>query len=176
MTGAVNEVVVGVVGRPWGVKGQFLVDPRGSDPGLLTRGSVLRLRRPGGPTSEHEVLGTHFAGGKLVVAVAGCATPEEAAALRGAEVLVPAENFDPPPEGAYYPHELTGLEVTLTDGTVLGRIARVMATAGPDLLVVRDEANGGRERLIPFAEAICRVDEAARRVVVDPPEGLLELD
>ena len=88
MNGAASEVVVGVVGRPWGTKGQFLVDPRGSDPGLVTQGSVLRLRRPGQDASDHEVLGTHFAGGKLVVTIAGCATPEEAAALRGAEVVV----------------------------------------------------------------------------------------
>jgi 16S rRNA processing protein RimM len=176
VTGAVHEVVVGVVGRPWGVKGQFLVDPRGSDPGLLTRGSVLRLRRPGGSISEHEVVGTHFAGGKLVVAIAGCATPEEAAALRGAEVLVPAENFDPSPEGAYYPHELTGLEVTLTDGTVSGASRASWPRPGPDLLVVRDEANGGRERLIPFAEAICRVGPGFGARRRRSPEGLLELD
>ena len=176
MTGAVTEVVVGVVGRPWGTKGQFLVNPRGSDPDLLTRGSVLRLRGPGGRSSEHEVLGTHFAGGKLVVSIAGCGTPEEAAALRGAEVIVPAENFDPSPEGAFYPHELAGLEVALPDGTVLGRVARVMETAGPDLLVVADAGASGRERLIPFAEAICRVDRDSGRIIVDPPEGLLELD
>jgi 16S rRNA processing protein RimM len=173
---AASEVVVGVVGRPWGTKGQFLVDPRGSDPGLVTQGSVLRLRRPGHGASDHEVLGTHFAGGKLVVTIAGCATPEKAAELRGAEVVVPVEGFTPSPEGAFYPHELAGLEVALVDGTSIGRVVRVMETAGPDLLVVRDEAGSGRERLIPFAAAICRVDKDAGRIVVDPPEGLLELD
>lgn len=176
MTGSVSEVVVGVVGRPWGTKGQFLVDPRGSDPGLVTQGRVLRLRRPGAASSDHEVLGTHFAGGKLVVTIAGCATPEDAAALRGAEVVVPADGFEPTPEGAFYPHELTGLDVVLADGTPIGRVVRVMETAGPDLLVVRDDAASGRERLIPFAEAICRVEKDAGRIVVEPPEGLLELD
>ena len=175
MTSGVSEVVVGVVGRPWGTKGQFLVDPRGSDPALVTRGRVLRLRRPGA-ASDHEVLGTHFAGGRLVVTIAGCSTPDEAAALRGAEVVVPSSDFDPKPEGAFYPHELAGLEVVLVDGTSIGRIVRVLETAGPDLLVVRDEGSGERERLIPFAEAICRVDAEAGRIVVDPPEGLLELD
>ena len=176
MTGAASEVVVGVVGRPWGTKGQFLVDPRGSDPALVTQGCVLRLRRPGRPPSEHEVLGTHFAGGKLVVTIVGCATPEEAAALRGAEVVVPVDGFEPPPEGAFYPHELAGLDVVLKDGTPLGRVVRVLETAGPDLVVVQDGGGSGRERLIPFAEAICRVDKDGGRLIVDPPEGLLELD
>lgn len=176
MTSAVPEIVVGIVGRPWGTKGQFLVDPRGSDPGLLTQGHLLRLRRPGREATEHEVLGTHFAGGRLVVTIAGCASPDEAAALRGAEVVVPAADFDPPPDGAFYPHELAGMEVSLMDDTVIGRVVRVMETAGPDLLVVRDETGSGRERLIPFAAAICRVDKDAGRITIDPPEGLLELD
>jgi len=170
------EIVVGVVGRSWGTKGQFLVDPRGSDPGLLTQGRLLRLRRPDREASDHEVLGTHFAGGRLVVTIAGCSTPDEAAALRGSEVVVPSSGFQELPEGAYYPHELAGLEVVTKDGAPLGCVARVMETAGPDLLVVRDAGAGDRERLIPFVEAICSVDRDTGRITIDPPEGLLELD
>ena len=36
---------------------------------------------------------------------------------------------------------------------------------------------GAGEVLIPFAEPICRrVDPAARRIEIDPPEGLVELN
>ena len=168
-----GEIVVGTVGRPWGTKGQFLVDPHGSDPAFLLARGRLRLRRRGRLDAEYPILASHRAGGRLVVGVEGCASPEDAALLRGAEVLIPAGEFEPAPEGSFYPHELTGLAVLLPDGGAVGVVERVLATAGPDLLRVR---SAEREILIPFVESICvRVDLAARTIVIDPPAGLLEL-
>ena len=38
------------------------------------------------------------------------------------------------------------------------------------------DVGGGREALVPFVHPIVvDVDRAARRIVLDPPEGLLEL-
>ena len=57
---------------------------------------------------------------------------------------------------------------------VIGRVLRVDGTPGASVLVV-DAA--GAEVLIPVADAICKViDPAARRIVIDPPEGLLDLN
>jgi 16S rRNA processing protein RimM len=62
----------------------------------------------------------------------------------------------------------------LTDGgREVGRVLRVEQSAAQDLWVVSD---GTRERLIPaVAEIVLEVDLAAGRVVIRPPEGLLEL-
>ena len=39
------------------------------------------------------------------------------------------------------------------------------------------QASAGGEVLIPLAETICvDIDTAARRIVVDPPEGLLDVN
>ena len=47
-----------------------------------------------------------------------------------------------------------------------------MRTGGTELLVI-DGAE--RELLVPFAESICvDVDVEKKRIVIDPPEGLLE--
>ena len=171
-----QEVVVGVVGRPWGTKGQFLVDPRGSDPDLLLSGRCLRVRRRGRGHEDFPVLGSHFAAGRLVVQIEGCGSPEEAEELRGAEVVVPAAKFSPAPEGSYYPHELAGLRVFGPGGDEVGRVERVMETVGPDLLIVRKSGPAGKEIMIPFARAICRVNREQGRIDLDPPDGLLDLD
>jgi 16S rRNA processing protein RimM len=49
-----------------------------------------------------------------------------------------------------------------------------MRTGGTDLLVLKGD--DGREQLIPFADEICTdVDVAAKRITIDPPDGLLDL-
>jgi len=53
-------------------------------------------------------------------------------------------------------------------------VTRLMHTGGTDILVV--QGDGGREYLIPFADEICtEVDVDAKRIVINPPEGLLDL-
>ena len=49
---------------------------------------------------------------------------------------------------------------------------------GPVLLEVAvGSGRGSDPLLIPFARSIClEIDPAARRIAVDPPEGLLELN
>jgi 16S rRNA processing protein RimM len=49
-----------------------------------------------------------------------------------------------------------------------------LKTGGPEILVVIDDS--GKERLIPLADAIVvAVDAAGKTIVIDPPEGLLDL-
>ena len=56
----------------------------------------------------------------------------------------------------------------------IGIVNSVMKTGGAEILVVADES--GKERLIPLADSIVvQVDPEAKTIVVDPPEGLLDL-
>jgi 16S rRNA processing protein RimM len=76
-------------------------------------------------------------------------------------------------DGQFYPWQLEGAHVETTDGRSVGRFVRVESGA-QDLWVVEDEAH--RQRLIPAVPSIVvEVSVADRRVVIDPPEGLLEL-
>lgn len=169
-----EDVVVGIVGRPWGTRGQFLLNPQGTDPNLLLSSGRLRLRPRGGAEGEFVILKSHFAGGRLVVQVEGCRTPEQAETLRGAEVVLDAGSFAPAPEGGFYPHELAGMTVVLrVGGGLVGRVERVLDTAGADLLVVR---RGEKDVLVPFVEAICQVDRGSRTIEIDPPDGLMDLE
>jgi 16S rRNA processing protein RimM len=72
---------------------------------------------------------------------------------------------------AWYDHQLVGLDV-VRDGTTVGVIDRLEHMPAQDLLVVR---MGDREVLVPFVRAIVpEVDVEGGRVVVTPPDGLLE--
>lgn len=56
----------------------------------------------------------------------------------------------------------------------MGKVTDMLAIPENDLLVVEKE---GKEVLVPFTSEICiRVDAEKKRIVIDPPPGLLELD
>ena len=61
----------------------------------------------------------------------------------------------------------------MTGGDPIGEVTAVEGERGATRLVVRSRRN---EVLIPLADAICTVDVKAKRIMVRPPEGLLELN
>ena len=77
------------------------------------------------------------------------------------------------PPHVYYQHELVGCTVATASGETVGTVRSVEGEGGSIRLVVTSEHG---DVLIPFTQAFCQVDVAARRIVVAPPEGLLELN
>jgi 16S rRNA processing protein RimM len=67
-----------------------------------------------------------------------------------------------------------GLSVVDAHGAVLGTVARIDHAPASDLIVLAKP--GGGTALIPFVTALVpTVDVAGGRIVVDLPEGLLDL-
>jgi 16S rRNA processing protein RimM len=173
-----DTVVVGRIGRPHGVRGLATIEVRTDDPDLrFVPGTALTTDPPErGPVT---IVGRKWHSGTLLLQLADPAgnvygTREDVEALRNTLLLVPVTDLpaieDP---DSFYDHQLVGLAVRLTDGAELGAITAVRHEA-QDLLVVR-RAEGG-EVLIPFVSAIVpTVDLDGGFVVVDPPEGLLDL-
>jgi len=82
----------------------------------------------------------------------------------------------PPAEDHFYADELQGSAVTTVGGRDVGRVADVWEVGASTLLVV-DPGKDREEVLIPFNRTICVViDPKAGRIVIDPPEGLLDLN
>ncbi|MGY5885467.1 ribosome maturation factor RimM [Modestobacter lacusdianchii] len=171
-------MVVGRIGRPHGVRGQVTVEVRTDDPDLrFAPGSVL-LTEPA-PRGPLTVEAARWHSGTLLLTLARpdgtvLADREEADALRNTQLLVPVAELPPldDPE-SFYDHQLVGLAAELPDGTPVGQVTAVRHE-GTELLVVRRPEGG--EVLVPFVTAIVpTVDVAAGRLVVDPPEGLLDL-
>jgi 16S rRNA processing protein RimM len=166
-------VVVGRIGRPHGVRGEVTVEVRTDDPDLRFVPGAVLLTDPAdrGPLT---VAAVRWHREILLLSVDGVDSREEAEELRDTLLLVDVaalpELEDP---DSFYDHQLVGLTAVLTDGAVLGEVAAVRHE-GAELLVVRRPEGG--EVLVPFVAAIVpTVDLAAGSLVVDPPEGLLEL-
>jgi 16S rRNA processing protein RimM len=168
-----DTVVVGRIGRPHGVRGEVTVEVRTDDPDLrFAPGAVLRTDPAGrGPLT---VAGRRWHREVLLLALEGVESREDAEELRNTELHVPVAELPAleDPED-YYDHQLVGLTARLPDGTELGTVSAVRHE-GADLLVVR-RVEGG-ELLVPFVTAIVpTVDVGGGSLVVDPPEGLLDL-
>ena len=168
-----DTVVVGRIGRPHGVRGEVTVELRTDDPDLrFAPGAVLRTEPADrGPLT---IAGRRWHREVLLLAIEGVESREAAEELRNTELHVPVAELpaleDP---DVFYDHQLVGLTVRLPDGSELGTVSAVRHE-GADLLVVR-RVDGG-ELLVPFVTAIVpTVDLAGGVVVVDPPEGLLDL-
>jgi 16S rRNA processing protein RimM len=167
-------VLVGTVGRTHGLRGEVAVNPEtdfvderfapGSTLLAGTRGAVTPLRI--------ETMRLHH--GRPLVRFAGHDSIEAAAALNGRALWIREADRSPLPDGRFYHSALVGCQVETEDGQALGAVKRIDPSAGVALLVV---ASAEGELLVPLADAICRViDPAARRIVIAPPEGLLELN
>jgi 16S rRNA processing protein RimM len=163
-------VVVGRVGPPHGVRGWVVVRPFTDAPDeRFAPGAQLLTGEA--PLTVAEA---RWQGNRLVVLFDGLGDRPGAETLRGTDLLVAASARpalrDP---DDYYDTDLIGLAATTTDGDPLGPVRDVVHAPASDYLVVDV---GGRERLIPFVAAVVpTVDVAGGRLVVDPPEGLLDL-
>ncbi|HEV2176317.1 MAG TPA: ribosome maturation factor RimM [Terriglobia bacterium] len=116
--------------------------------------------------------------GRMVLKFAGVDSIDAANALRGLHVLVSRQDRVALPDHSYYVWELEGCQVVAeraAGGDMVGTVTAVEPTGGvPNLRVARP---GGGEVLIPLAQEICtRIDVAGKRIVVNPPEDLLDLN
>jgi 16S rRNA processing protein RimM len=109
----------------------------------------------------------------VLVRIEGIDSPEAARRLSGQMLAVDRADVLPPRDGSFYSWQLEGARVETRDGREAGTFVRVEPGGAQDLWVIAHE---GRERLIPaVAEIVIDVSVADRRIVIDPPEGLLDL-
>jgi len=166
-------LLVGRVARAHGNKGQVIVNSDTDFPAdRFAEGNVLVVEQAGQQV-ERRIVSVRFQQGRPIIALEGVETMNDAEALAGAELKMPASALGPLPGNTYYRHDLVGCEVKDTAGRAIGRVAGVEGPLERSRLVVEGERG---EVLIPMVEGICvSVDAAAKVIVVDPPEGLLEL-
>jgi 16S rRNA processing protein RimM len=167
-------VVIGEITRAHGLHGEMRVTPLTDHPerfealtDCVLWDRVLDTREP------CRISGARRQGAAVLLSLAGCDTVDAASALVGRLLAVPEAEALPLPPGQFYPWQLEGCRVVTDDGREVGRVTRIEHSGAQDLWVVSD---GARERLIPaVAEIVLEVDVAGGRVVIRPPDGLLEL-
>jgi len=168
------QLVVGRIAKAHGIGGEVAVEVRTDAPDDRFAPGTSLLTEPGerGPLTVRR---TRWHSGRLLVVFDEVADRTAAEALRGT-LLVADSTTSPQVDGEdeFWDHQLLGLAAVTVAGTPIGTVDDVLHPAGTDMLVVR--AADGREILVPFVRAIVpEVDLDGGRVVVDPPEGLLEL-
>ncbi len=167
--------LVGRIVKPHGVRGELVIELHTDSPEIrFAIGSVLSANLRDGSIRELTIAAARPHAGRLLVVLDGVADRADAENLRGTLLLAPEGDLPPiedPDE--FYDHELEGLSVFTTDGTKVGVLAEVLHGSGNELLLVHRE--GGGEVMVPFvSQLVPEVDVRAGRVVIDPPEGLLE--
>lgn len=174
MTGAGDLVVIGEVTRPHGLRGEVRVAPHTDRPDRFEGlGQCVLWDEASDVRVVRRITRARRQGDAVLLSFADCDSVEAAMALVGRLVALPRTQALPPPPGHVYPWQLAGCRVMTEDGRVVGELSGIEPSPAHDLWVVRA---AGREHLIPaVAEIVVEVDVDARRVVIRPPEGLLDL-
>ncbi|MDQ5856909.1 MAG: ribosome maturation factor RimM [Acidobacteriota bacterium] len=166
-------LLVGIVRRPHGIAGEVSVEPATDFPERFVPGATFAWTGAG-ETRELVVATVRPHADRLLICFDGFADADGARSLAGGELWIPEDAAAPAPEDYYYAHEVEGWRCEDTAGRELGRAVGIERPAGGPLLFL--DAGGAEPVPVPFVRPIVvSVDRAARRIVLDPPEGLLDL-
>ena len=169
-----DMALVGRIAKPHGLRGDVVVRPETDFvEERFAVGATFWTRSARGDEAL-TIATARVQNGWPVVGFDGFSRIEDVERLAGLELRIPEDALQPLAEHTYYQHQLAGCTVETTGGEQVGAVTRVDGGIAGSLLVV----NGGRgEVLVPLTLAICvEIDIAAKRIRIEPPEGLLELN
>jgi len=161
--------------KPRGLTGEVVAEILTDHPERFAHVSRARIKATNGRSFELQLEDHWFHKSQVVLGFAGCRTRSEAEKLQGCLVQVRADQLVPLGPDEYFLFQLIDCWVKTAKGQRIGQVMDVIETGAAPLLVVVGPDNS--ECLIPFAHAICpTVDIVGKEIVVDLPEGLLELN
>jgi 16S rRNA processing protein RimM len=166
--------LVGRIARAHGIRGQVIVNPETDFPEeRFQPGAEVFVERKGS-IEPLRITTVRFHRDRPVIGFEGVETMSDADALAGYEMRVPVDRLAPLPPHTFYRHDLIGCVVETTSGRHVGSVVDVEGSIGGSRLVID---GGSGEILVPLVADICRqVDTVAKRIVIDPPDGLLDLN
>ena len=171
--GSSELVIIARAVKPRGLKGELVAELLTDFPERFEDVEELVLVSPAGERTVGRLENYWFQNDRVVLKLAGYDDVEAAKALAGFEIAVPEAERVLLPSDHYYDWELEGCTVTVGSESI-GKVQSVIRTGGTEILVIADE--NGKESLIPLVDSIVvEIDAAAKTIVVDPPEGLLDL-
>jgi len=164
------RICLGIITGVHGIKGWVRVKSFTADPediasyGPLSDESGARL-------FDLDLVGAQK--GVLLARIKGVDDRNAAERLKGLRLYVSREALPPPEDDEFYEADLIGLAAMMEDGTRFGTVRAVNDFGAGASLEIEDEA--GKTVVVPFTgAAVPVVDIAEKRVVIAPPEGLLD--
>ena len=170
-------VAIARIVKPQGRRGEVAAEILTDFPSRFNKLRQVFLERPDRQPESAVVESACTHKGRIILKFAGIDSIDDANRLRSLHVLIRHEERRELPAHHYYVSDLVGCRVITKHGKYreLGVVTEVEPTGGVDLLHIRRP--GGRELLIPLAEALCtRIDPEGKLIVVEPPEALLDLN
>ena len=165
-----EAVCLGAIAGASGVRGAVRIKSFTAEPKDIA--SYGPLSDEGGKR-VFEIRVTGMSKSQVLAEIEGVADRAAAEALKGTRLYVPRARLPAPGDGEYYHGDLIGLRVELTDGRRLGTVVAVHDFGAGDVIEVGRD--GAAAVLAPFTRAVVPVvDIANRRLVIEPPPGLLD--
>jgi len=175
MAAGPGRLVVGRLRKPHGLKGDLTLFPITDAPETVFAPgrSVWLVGLDGEPVAGPLVIERSRAYHReWLIKFAGAERREHIDPWRGLFLAAPASELEPPKDDEVYLHELDGFAVRLPDETPLGLVSAVYELPSGVMIEVQGPK---REFLLPYKkEFVQQVDRAGRRLVVTPPDGLVE--
>lgn len=161
-------LVVARVRRPFGVKGELLLETLTDYPNRLAQNECFYIGKDHHPC-EVESLRRH--GQDMLLRLKESIDRDSAERLRGEALYVRVDDLPPLPAGVYYLHQIEGMEVFTEQGERLGRVKEILKTGANDVYVVQGDSGEILLPAIPQVIREVRLEEG--RMTVRMMEGLV---
>lgn len=163
------QLVVGRIGRAHGVLGEATVQVQTDDPDVRFKvGAKLSLDNG----KDLTIRSARWHNQILLLAFDGIIDRNQIEELRDQMISAEVDITSLSP-GEYHYQQLLGCQVFLQSDELIGEVDEIVKLPGQDLLSV---ARNGKKVLIPMVKKIIiSIDVSAKKIVVDPPEGLLDV-
>jgi 16S rRNA processing protein RimM len=171
-----DRIAIGVIRRAHGVRGEASVEPWTDSADRFEELEAVTLVSPDErKTREVRVESTRAHGERALMKFAGVDSPEAVQELQNWTIEIPAEDARALEEDEYFLHDLIGLTLVDSAGTDRGVVTEILEGGGGLLLQVKRP--DGKTFDLPFAADLCtEIDLAGKRITVNLPEGIEDLD
>ena len=167
-----NAYLIGKIVKPHGLLGEVVVSYEVDYPEEYIASDVIFLEEKGGIV-PYFIESIQFNHNKGIIKFEGVDTVEAAEALRNTSLYIPLADLPELEEGQVYYHELIGFQVKGLEEGMLGEVSEIYDFKSHTVMEMRYQ---GKEVLIPLHEDIVQeIDEEAKIITVNLPEGLLDL-
>ena len=163
------QLVVGRIGRAHGVLGEATIDVQTDDPDLRFKvGSKLTLDSG----QELTIKSSRWHNQILLLGFEGVNDRNQIESLRD-QLISSQVDLSALAPGEYHYQQLIGCQVYLQNNDLVGQVSEVVKLPGQDLLSV--DRNGSQVLIPMVKQIIISIDVLAKKIVVNPPEGLLDV-
>jgi 16S rRNA processing protein RimM len=169
-----EDIVIARIVKARGIRGEVSCVIQTDFPERFSSLESVTVWLPNEKRLKLKVEDAWFHNDRVILKFEGYDTMTAAQALTGGRLVIADKDLELLEDGHFFEHQVIGSDVVTSNGRSIGRVKSIMRTGGTDVLVLQTDE--GVERMIPFADAICtEVDVNAKRITVNPPEGLLDL-